>query len=415
MKHLFLIISLFASFVQAQSLTLEQAQALARENYPLVQRVGLIEKARQYNIENAAKGWLPRIDINARASYQNEVTEIPLAMPGLDIEPLSKDQYRVVADISQPIYDGGVIGHQKKLAEISGDVALQQNEVQLNMLEERVNNIFFGILQIDEQLQTIALSENDIDNAIEKAEAQLEFGVILRSQLNILKAQKIDLNQNKTELAATRKNFADMLGLFTGIPVTEETSLVRPEKAMLNTENQRAELRLFDLQHQQLETQKSLVKAANLPKLGAFFQGGYGKPGFNMLENGFDVFYMGGLTLNIPITGFYTQKNDLALIENQQQEIGVQRENFLFNQEFTSLQNNNELDKIQQLINQDNELIEIREDIMESTRAQLENGVITTSDFLRELNELERARTQKILHETQYLLTQYNQKANLNN
>ena len=120
MKHLFLILSIFTTVAQSQTLTLEQAQTLARENYPLIKRVDLIEKTKQYNIENAAKGWLPRIDINARASYQNEVTEIPIAIPGLDIEPLSQDQYRVVADISQPIYDGGVIGHQKKLAEISG-------------------------------------------------------------------------------------------------------------------------------------------------------------------------------------------------------------------------------------------------------------------------------------------------------
>ena len=154
-------------------------------------------------------------------------------------------------------------------------------------------------------------------------------------------------------------------------------------------------------QKQLLETQRKIINTKNTPKLGAFFQGGYGKPGFNMLRNEFDVFYIGGVRLNIPITGFYTKKNDLALLNLQQQEVDVQRENFLFNQQFQTLQNNNELEKIQQLIDKDSELIALRESILTSSKAQLDNGVITTSDYLRELNELDRARNQKILHEIQ--------------
>ena len=134
-----------------------------------------------------------------------------------------------------------------------------------------------------------------------------------------------------------------------------------------------------------------------------------------MLKNEFDWFYIGGLRLTIPISGFYTYRNDLSLIENQKQEVEIQRQNFLFNQNFQNVQNINDLQKIQQLIDKDEELITLRESVMASTRAQLQNGVITTSDFLREVNELDRAKNMKIQHEIQYLLTQYNLKAQLNN
>ena len=134
-----------------------------------------------------------------------------------------------------------------------------------------------------------------------------------------------------------------------------------------------------------------------------------------MLKNEFDIFYIGVIRLNIPISGFYTQKNDLALLENQSQDIEIQRENFLFNQNFTEIQQKNDLDKIQNLIDKDDELITLRKSIKKASLAQLENGVITTNDYLREVNAEEQAVLTKISHEIQYLLTQYNLKANLNN
>lgn len=301
------------------------------------------------------------------------------------------------------------------MAEINSEIEMQKTEVETDKLEERINQMYFGALQMDEQMEQVSLTRQDIQNALKKAEAQLKNGVILRSHVDVMRAQLISLEQKQIELQNLKKSFLDMLSVFINKPLDADTKLQKPEKLMLNDHNNRPELKLFDLQKQALESQKSILNSKNMPKLGAFFQGGYGKPGFNMLKNEFDVFYIGGVRLNIPITGFYTKKNDLGLIEIQQQEIEVQRENFLFNQQFQTLQNNNELDKIQQLIDKDSELINLRESILRASLAQLENGVITTSDYLRELNELDRARNQKILHEIQYLLTQYNLKAQLNN
>lgn len=410
LKYLFVF--LFFS-TQAQNLTLEECYTLAKQNYPLIQRNDLINKAKDYNIENAEKAWLPQINMGAQASYQSDVTSI--SNPLMNIEPLSKDQYRVFADLNQAIYDGGINSKQKKIAEQQAEIELTKNEAELDKLEERINQLYFGILQTDAQIQQIELTKSDVQNGLNKAEAQLKNGVIFRSNVDVLKAQLINLEQKQIELQAIKNSFLQMLSLFIQQNLYENTTLSTPEKLLISDNNNRTELKVFDAQKQLLETQKSLIKSKNSPKLSAFGQIGYGKPGFNMLKNEFDDFYIGGLRLNIPISGFYTKKNDLALIESQQQDLEIQRENFLFNQNFQTIQNNSDLQKIQDLMDKDEELITLRTSIKKASLAQLENGVITTSDYLREVNAEDQARTQKVQHEIQYLLTQYNLKAILNN
>jgi len=409
----YLLLLLFFSG-NAQTLTLEECYGLAKQNYPLIKKHELISKTKEYNLQNAAKGWLPQIQIIGQATYQNDVIQFPLSLPNKAIEPLSKDQYKVYADVQQNIYDGGMISNQKKMATLSSEIELQKTEVETDQLKMRINQIYFGILQTDEQLQQTELTRSDLSSGLKKAKAQLENGVIFRSNVDVLKAQIINMDQKEIEIQSLKKSFLQMLSLFINKNLNENTILLKPEKILIQDENKRAELKLFELQKLSLDQQKSNINSKNLPKFGAFFQGGYGKPGFNMLKNEFHVFYIGGLRLNIPISGFYTKKNDLALVEAQQQEIDVQKENFLFNQQFETIQNNNELDKIQQLIAKDDELVILRESIKKASLAQLDNGVITTNDYLREVNELDRAKNQKITHEIQYLLTQYNLKAQLN-
>lgn len=413
LKYIFLI---FIGLINAQeTITLEQCYQWSRENYPLIKKQELIKKAEQYTTENALKGWLPQVNINAQATYQNDVTQFPVKLPNVNVEPLSKDQYKVFADVSQTIYDGGNIRNQKNLAKIQSEVQNIQTEVELDKLKERINQLYFGILQTNKQWTQLQFTKLDIKEGIKKAEAQLKNGVIFRSNLDVLKAELVKIEQKEIELQAIKQNFVQMLSYFIKKNIDENTQLETPEKILLTKNNNRSELKLFDAQKQLLETQRKIINTKNTPKLGAFFQGGYGKPGFNMLKNEFDLFYIGGIRLNIPISGFYTQKNDLALLENQSQEIEIQRENFLFNQNFIEIQQRNDLEKIQNLIDKDNELIELRKNIKTASLAQLENGVINTNDYLREVTAEEQAILTKITHEIQYLLTQYNLKAQLNN
>ncbi len=413
LKYIFLF---FIGLINAQeTITLEQCYQWSRENYPLIKKQELIKKAEQYTTENALKGWLPQVNITAQATYQNDVTQFPVKLPNMNVEPLSKDQYKVFADVSQTIYDGGNIRNQKNLAKIQSEVQTIQTEVELDKLKERINQLYFGILQTNKQWTQLQFTKLDIKEGIKKAEAQLKNGVIFRSNLDVLKAELVKIEQKEIELQAIKQNFVQMLSYFIKKNIDENTQLETPEKILLTKNNNRSELKLFDAQKQLLETQRKIINTKNTPKLGAFFQGGYGKPGFNMLKIEFDIFYIGGIRLNIPISGFYTQKNDLALLENQSQDIEIQRENFLFNQNFIEIQQRNDLEKIQNLIDKDNELIELRKNIKTASLAQLENGVITTNDYLREVTAEEQAILTKITHEIQYLLTQYNLKAQLNN
>ena len=413
LKYIFLF---FIGLINAQeTITLEQCYQWSRENYPLIKKQELIKKAEQYTTENALKGWLPQVNITAQATYQNDVTQFPVKLPNVNVEPLSKDQYKVFADVSQTIYDGGNIRNQKNLAKIQSEVQTIQTEVELDKLKERINQLYFGILQTNKQWTQLQFTKLDIKEGIKKAEAQLKNGVIFRSNLDVLKAELVKIEQKEIELQAIKQNFVQMLSYFIKKNIDENTQLETPEKILLTKNNNRSELKLFDAQKQLLETQRKIINTKNTPKLGAFFQGGYGKPGFNMLKNEFDLFYIGGIRLNIPISGFYTHKNDLALLENQSQEIEIQRENFLFNQNFIEIQQRNDLEKIQNLIDKDNELIELRKNIKTASLAQLENGVINTNDYLREVTAEEQAILTKITHEIQYLLTQYNLKAQLNN
>lgn len=413
LKYIFLF---FIGLINAQeTITLEQCYQWSRENYPLIKKQELIKKAEQYTTENALKGWLPQVNITAQATYQNDVTQFPVKLPNVNVEPLSKDQYKVFADVSQTIYDGGNIRNQKNLAKIQSEVQTIQTEVELDKLKERINQLYFGILQTNKQWTQLQFTKLDIKEDIKKAEAQLKNGVIFRSNLDVLKAELVKIEQKEIELQAIKQNFVQMLSYFIKKNIDENTQLETPEKILLTKNNNRSELKLFDAQKKLLETHRKIINTKNTPKLGAFFQGGYGKPGFNMLKNEFDIFYIGGIRLNIPISGFYTQKNDLALLENQSQDIEIQRENFLFNQNFIEIQQRNDLEKIQNLIDKDNELIELRKNIKTASLAQLENGVITTNDYLREVTAEEQAILTKITHEIQYLLTQYNLKAQLNN
>ena len=254
LKYIFL---LFIGLINAQeTITLEQCYQWSRENYPLIKKQELIKKAEQYTTENALKGWLPQVNITAQATYQNDVTQFPVKLPNVSVDPLSKDQYKVYADVSQTIYDGGNIKNQKKLAQAQAEIQSQQTEVELDKLKERINQIYFGILQTDKQLSQLQLTKSDINEGIKKAEAQLKNGVIFRSNLDVLKAELVKLEQREIELKSVKQSFSQMLSYFIKRNLDESTQLQTPEKALVTETNNRSELKLFDAQKSLIETQK---------------------------------------------------------------------------------------------------------------------------------------------------------------
>ena len=402
----FLLITITAK-AQSNSITLDSCYFLARQNYPLIKQHELISKTSGFTLQNISKGFLPQININGQATYQSDVTQLPKTIPGVPV--LTKDQYKIYAEIDQLVYDGGLINAQKKIQEANTVVDQQKLEVELYKLKDRINQLYFGILLIDEQLKQNGLMKNDLQLALDKINAQIENGTALRSNADILKAELLKVNQQTIELNSNRKAFTEMLGLFINRSLDESLVFVKPENIIPSREIKRPELLMFDSQSKFFDEQKTLLAARNRPKLSFFVQGGFGKPAFNILSNSFDPFYIGGLRLSFPLTGFYSLKNDRALIDLNNKNIEVQKETFLFNTNIAVKQQNADIVKFQQFLKTDDEIILLRTNVKKAALAQLENGIINSSDYLREVNAEDNARQNKILHQIQLLMAEYNE------
>jgi outer membrane protein TolC len=404
----FLITATLMLYAQTQSITLDSCYVLAKKNYPLIKQYELIAKSNEYTLENIAKGYLPQMNINGQATYQSDVTQLPKSIPG--VKTLSKDEYKIYAEANQVIYDGGVIKEQKKLQEANALVDLQQLEVELYKLKDRINQLYFGILLIDEQLKQNFLTKNDIQLGLNKIIAQIANGTALQSNADVLKAELLKADQQTIELNSNRKEFTDMLGLFINRHLNEKTIFIKPENIASSGEIKRPELLMYDEQNKIFDVRNNLLTAKNNPKISFFVQGGYGRPAFNILSNNFDPFYIGGLRLTFPLSGFYTIRNERELINISRQKTDVQKNTFLFNTQLIMKQQSADITKFQAFLKTDDEIISLRTNVKKAALAQLENGVINSSDYLREVNAEDGARQNKILHEIQLLIAQYNER-----
>lgn len=392
----------------SHSLSLDNCLEMAKQNYPLIKQYTLIEKTKEYSIANAQKAYLPQFNVAGQATYQSAVTQIPISLPNVDIPTMSKDQYKLYGEVSQSITDLFTVKDQKEYINANSEIEVQKTEVELYKLRERINNLYFGILLIDAQIKQTELLKKDIQSGIEKTNVAIANGVALKSTADNLKAELLKADQRTIELKATRKGYADMLALFINNPIDENTVLEKPHRQMLTNTINRPELKLFDLQKKSVDAQEKLLKAKNLPRLSAFFQGGFGRPGLNMLDNDFQGYYIGGLRLSWNITGFYTYKNEKKMLANSQSMIDIQRETFLFNTNLTLKQQNADITKMQELIETDKSIVTLRESVKNTTQNQLTYGTATTNDYLIAVNAEDQAKQNLILHEIQLLMTEYN-------
>ncbi|TXI81871.1 MAG: TolC family protein [Crocinitomicaceae bacterium] len=403
-----LMCSHWAMAQQNNSLSLDNCLEMAKQNYPLIKQYTLIEKTKEYSIANAQKGYLPQFNVAGQATYQSDVTRVPISLPNVDIPTMSKDQYRLYGEVSQSITDLFTVKDQKEYINANSEIETQKTEVELYKIRERINNLYFGILLIDAQIKQTELLKKDIQSGIEKTNVAIANGVALKSTADNLKAELLKADQRTIELKATRKGYADMLALFIGNPIDENTVLEKPHRQMLTNTINRPELKLFDLQKKSFDVQEKLITAKNLPRLSAFFQGGIGRPGLNMLDNDLKGYYIGGLRLSWNITGFYTYKNEKKMLANNQSMIDIQRETFLFNTNLTLKQQNADITKMQDLIETDKSIVTLRESVKNTTQNQLTYGTATTNDYLIAVNAEDQAKQSLILHEIQLLMTEYN-------
>jgi len=401
--------------LQAQDISLDSCYAMARRNFPLVKQYALLDKSLGYSVSNANKGYLPQLTIAGQATYQSDVTKIPVALPGLSVQELSKDQYRVYGEVSQPITDLFTIDAQKDLLKANQQVEKEKLGVELYKLRERVNQIYFAVLLIDGQLVQNNFLKKDLEAGLARATIAIQNGVGLKVNADMLEAELIKLGQKTTELQVLRDGYADMLSLLIGLPLTSGSRLETPAaRSMASTVN-RPEQRLFELQKTSLETQVRLINARNLPRLSLFFQGGYGRPALNMLSNDFKGYYIAGARLNWNLNGLLTMRTDKKMLFLSQGFIDSQQEVFLFNTRLVLRQQQADQDKISELIVKDRQIVALRERITASSKTQLDQGTATATDYITQLNAEDQARQNLILHQIQLLQAQYNYAATSGN
>lgn len=403
---------LVSTSLEAQELTLEECRQQAQAYYPLIKRYGLIEKTKEYTISNANKGYLPQFSLSAKASYQSDVTEIPIDLPGIDIRGMRTDQYQVMLQLDQTVWDGGNIHAQKEVTRAASEVDKQKLEVDMYAINERVNQLFFGILLLEGQLEQNRALQEELQRNYNNVKAYGKNGIANQADLDAVKVEQLGNIQQRHTLETSHRAYCQMLGIMMNLPTPLTGNSLK--KPLVNAASyggeiytpgliQRPEIHLFAAQDQQLEARRKQLAAKNLPKLGLFVQGAYGNPGLNMLKNEFSVYYVAGVRLSWNFGNLYTRRNESRQITLNRQDVDVQKETFLFNTHLEVTQENNEIKKLAELTKNDDEIIALRNNIRKSAQAKVANGTLTVTEMLREVTAEDLAKQDKILHEIQLL------------
>ena len=406
--------------------TLEECQQAAERNYPLIKQYGLIEKTTQLTVANIQKGWLPQVSASAQATYQSDVMSWPDQMKtmmtgmGTDMKGLTKDQYRVGIDVNQTLFDGGVISSQKAIARQQGKVQEAQTEVQLYNVRKRVNEMYFSLLMLDEQIVLNHDMQELLAGNERKLQAMVKSGTAAESDWQSVKAERLKVMQQATSLESQKRMLTMMLSTFCGIETNIiQKPLVKAENGELMSENHRPELRALDAQIGLLNAQEKALNAALMPKLGVFAQGYYGYPGLNMFEDmmshKWSLNGIIGARLTWNIGALYTRKNDKAKLQLQRDLTESNREIFLFNNRMEQLQQSEEISRYKQLMNDDAEIISLRAAVRKAAESKLSHGIIDVNDLLREINQENAARVQQSIHEIEMLKEIYDNKITTNN
>ncbi|MEA4936123.1 MAG: TolC family protein [Paludibacter sp.] len=428
MKRNFLLFcSIIIPFlVPAQSLTLDSCLSKALSRYPLVKQYGLIEKTTEYNLSNANRAWLPQFSLSAKASYQSDVTKIPDALGDIlsklsgrpvTFESLSRDQYQAVIDMQQTIWDGGMTAARKKAIKSSAEVEKQKLTVDLYSLNDRITQLYFGIMLIDGQLRQNKLLQDELAKNYKRVQAGIENGIAQSSDADRVKMEQMKAVQRETELEALNLSYRQMLGVFTGYEISSGTQLERPDfpAVIENAENNRPELLFFDAQQKALDAQDAGVKAAVLPKIGLFAQGGYANPALNMFDPGFNPFYIAGVRFNWNLSELYNKKDNLSKTDMGRKSVEVQKETFLFNNDLVGKQQRNEIERLKSVMKSDDIIIGLQKNIKDAAEVKYVNGTITVNDLLTEVTAESMAEQTRFLHEIQLYMAMYQYKYNTNN
>ena len=407
---------MLASVAQAQ--TLEECQQAAEKNYPIIKQYGLIAQTTELTVTNIQKGWLPQITVSAQATYQSDVVSWPENMQrmyqqmGLNMKGLTKDQYKIGVDLQQIIYDGGAIGSQRSIARHEGKVQEAQTEANLYQVRKRVNEMYFSLLLLDEQIRLNDDVKALLLSSEKKLAAMVKGGTAATSDFDNVKAERLSVAQQNESLKSQRQMLQRMLSVFCGIEVSnpEKPAAVETSASASN----RPEIRLFDNQLKLTEVQEKALDTKLRPTLGLYAQGYYGYPGLNMFEDmisrKWSLNGIVGIKLSWNVGALYTHKNDKAKLKAQRELIENAREVFLFNNNMEQIQQTENVSRYRTMMQGDDEIIALRTNVRKAAESKLAHGIIDVNSLLREINNENAAKTQQAIHEIDMLKEMYNLK-----
>ena len=417
-KKLLLLSVLAVLFPAVRAQSLEECRQAAEHNYPIIRQYDLIARTTELTVRNIQKAWFPQISVTAQGSYQNKVTAWPenlqglFAQMGLQLQGLSRDQYKVGIDVRQTLFDGGTIGSRREIARGEGAVQAAQTEVDLYKIGQRVHEMYFALLLLDEQLRLNADINALLRSNEQQLAAMLKSGTASAGDFENVKAERLSAEQQQTELLSQRQTLQRLLSLFCGIPVD---SIRRPAVPNLPSgENKRPELRLFDRRLQLTDAQEKAVDAQLLPQLGLFAQGYYGNPGLNLFEDMMKRRWswngIAGLKLTWNLSALYTHRNEKSKLRVQRELIENARQQFLFNNRLDETQQSENVRRFRAIAQRDGEIIALRTAVRKAAESKLAHGIIDVNGLLREINKENAAKTQQAIHEIDMLKAMYDLK-----
>ncbi|GBU20279.1 hypothetical protein R80B4_00155 [Fibrobacteres bacterium R8-0-B4] len=418
-RRLWLLPALFCCAVAAAAQTtvsINDCYSKAQANYPLIRQYGLIDKARDYNLSNAGKGYLPQVAFSAKATWQSDVTKldidipqwIPINLP----DGMKKDQYGATVDVSQLLWDGGTIKSRRESIRAAAEAEKKSLKADLYAINERVNQIYFGVLLFDAQLEQNKLFREELlGSNYDRVSSCVQNGTALKADLDAVKAEQLKAMQTESQLTHQKSAYLEMLSALIGEKLGGDVKLVKPETISFSDITvERPELEMFDAMIKSLQARNEELSADRMPKLSVFATGGYGRPGLNMLDSDFSWYFLTGARLSWNFGSLYTNKNSKQLIQNNINSVMARRDAFLFNVHIDVSGKRRDIDKYGELIKYDDDIIVLRKSVRESSEAKIANGTLSGVDLMRDVFAEESAKQAKIVHEIEWLLAMYNLK-----
>lgn len=400
---------LFAQEKQ-QKFTLQQCLQEAVKHFPTQQQFQLNQSKYALEENNIKKNYLPQIDLNGQASYQSDVTKVPIPpISGFDMPVINKDWYKINFDLNQLIWDGGLTKNQKQLQTVDYKISDQQVKIKTFTLKKQVNILYFNILFLQANLDALHVLISDLDARIKDAEAAQRNGILLQADVDALKVNKKLAEQQIIEKAEDQKGLIASMNQLTHLKITSAKELIMPEVRITSYTfiNNRPEYQLLTLQKSKLTALEKMTTVKRMPVFKLFGQAGYGRPGYDFLNDKFNTYYMAGVRFHWNIFDWNRVKHEKQILNIQSDIILTEQETF--NQSLRAQLEKQVagIQKFQKLIKTDKEILQLQKNVVDAAGNKLKNGTITATSYLIELNKDVKAQLTMEAHKLQLLFAKY--------